>query len=114
MLMISQSSSEQSICFIVPEDAAARTLTALESAFEYDMLRHNVERVWGQDDVAILSVVGERMKGTPGIAVARFPCSIAYPRRCLTSLHISLARRYTGGTLEDRLFGCPRKGTRPE
>ena len=68
VLMISQSSSEQSICFIVPEDAAARTLQALEAAFEYDILRHNVERVWSQPDVAILSVVGEKMKGTPGIA----------------------------------------------
>ena len=68
VLMISQSSSEQSICFIVPEDAAACTLRALEAAFQYDMLRHNVERVWSQDNVAILAVVGERMKGTPGIA----------------------------------------------
>jgi len=68
VLMISQSSSEQSICFIVPEDAAARTLRALEAAFQYDILRHNIERIWSQDNVAILSVVGEKMKGTPGIA----------------------------------------------
>jgi len=72
VLMISQSSSEQSICFIVPEDAAARTLQALEAAFQYDMLRHNVERIWSQDNVAILAVVGERMKGTPGIAARLF------------------------------------------
>jgi aspartate kinase len=72
VLMISQSSSEQSICFIVPQDAAARTLKALEAAFQYDMLRHNIERVWSQDDVAILAVVGERMKGTHGIAARLF------------------------------------------
>jgi aspartokinase/homoserine dehydrogenase 1 len=68
VLMISQSSSEQSICFVVPQDAAARTLEALERAFEYDILRHNIEHAWSNDNVAILAVVGERMKGTPGIA----------------------------------------------
>jgi aspartate kinase len=68
VLMISQSSSEQSICFVVPEDAAACTLQALERAFEYDILRHNIEHAWSNDNVAILAVVGERMKGTPGIA----------------------------------------------
>jgi aspartate kinase len=68
VLMISQSSSEQSICFIVPGAASERTLQALRQAFESDMLRHNVERIWSQDDVAIVAVVGERMKGTVGIA----------------------------------------------
>ena len=68
VLMISQSSSEQSICFIVPRDAAVRTLKALRQAFEYDMLSHNIERIWSRDDVAILAVVGEKMKGVVGIA----------------------------------------------
>ena len=72
VLMISQSSSEQSICFVVPRDAAARTLQALERAFQYDILRHNVERVSSQDDVAILAIVGERMRGTVGIAARLF------------------------------------------
>ena len=72
VLMISQSSSEQSICFIVPREAAARTLRALRSAFRSDMLRHNVERIWSRDDVAIVAVVGEQMKGTVGIAARLF------------------------------------------
>lgn len=72
VLMISQSSSEQSICFIVPVEAARRTIQALNDAFEYDILRHNVERVWSVDDVAIIAVVGERMKGTVGIAARLF------------------------------------------
>ena len=72
VLMISQSSSEQSICFVVPVDAAARTIQALQRSFEYDILRHNVERIWNNDDVAIVAVVGERMKGTVGIATRLF------------------------------------------
>ena len=72
VLMISQSSSEQSICFIVPVDAAQQTIQALNRAFEYDILRHNVERIWSKDNVAIVAVVGERMKGTAGIAAKLF------------------------------------------
>jgi aspartate kinase len=72
VLMISQSSSEQSICFVVPMDAAQRTLEALEDAFEYDILRHNVEHIWSTDGVAIVAVVGERMKGVVGIAARVF------------------------------------------
>ena len=72
VLMISQSSSEQSICFVVPQDASQRTLQALTRAFQYDILRHNVEHIWSQDDVAILAVVGERMRGTVGIAARLF------------------------------------------
>jgi aspartokinase/homoserine dehydrogenase 1 len=72
VLMISQSSSEQSICFIVPRDAAGRANEALDRAFEYDILRHNIEHIWARDDVAIIAVVGERMKGTVGIAARLF------------------------------------------
>jgi aspartate kinase len=72
VLMFSQSSSEQSISFVVPSDASTRIQQALEQAFQYDLLRHNVERVWSQDDVAILAVVGEGMKGTIGVAAKLF------------------------------------------
>jgi aspartate kinase len=72
VLMISQSSSEQSICFVVPVDAAQRTIGALHRAFEYDILRHNVEHIWSKNDVAIVAVVGEGMKGTVGIASRLF------------------------------------------
>ncbi|MBN1640976.1 MAG: aspartate kinase [Anaerolineae bacterium] len=72
VLMISQSSSEQSICFVVPVESAQRTIDALHRAFEYDILRHNVEHIWSKDDVAIMAVVGERMKGTVGIASRLF------------------------------------------
>ena len=72
VLMISQSSSEQSICFVVPRDASLRTLAALRRAFQFDILRHNVEDIWSRDGVAILAVVGEGMNGTVGIAAQLF------------------------------------------
>ena len=68
VLMISQSSSEQSICFIIQQETVDRALKALEAAFETELARRNVDRIWAQDGVAIIAVVGSGMKGTPGIA----------------------------------------------
>ncbi|MFQ5812741.1 MAG: aspartate kinase [Anaerolineae bacterium] len=72
VLMISQSSSEQNICFVIRQEAVERALRALESAFELELARRNVDRIWAQDGVAIVAVVGAGMKGTPGIAAKVF------------------------------------------
>ncbi|MBM4466236.1 MAG: aspartate kinase [Chloroflexi bacterium] len=72
VLMISQSSSEQNICFVIRAEAVERALRALEAAFELELARRNVDRVWAQDKVAIVAAVGAGMKGTPGIAAKVF------------------------------------------
>jgi aspartokinase/homoserine dehydrogenase 1 len=71
-LMISQSSSEQNICFVIQQEATERALNALEECFESELARRNIDRVWAQDKVAIVAVVGAGMKGTPGIAAKVF------------------------------------------
>ena len=72
VLMISQSSSEQNICFVIRQETAERALRALEAAFETELARRNVDRIWAQEKVAIVAVVGAGMKGTPGIAAKVF------------------------------------------
>jgi len=72
VLMISQSSSEQNICFVVQQAANGRALRALEDEFELELARHNIDRIWAQGDVAIVAVVGAGMKGTPGIGAKVF------------------------------------------
>ncbi len=72
VLMISQSSSEQNICFVIRQDAVEDALSALESAFETELARRNVDRIWAQKGIAIIAVVGAGMKGTPGIAAKVF------------------------------------------
>jgi aspartokinase/homoserine dehydrogenase 1 len=68
VLMISQSSSEQSICFVIPQSASQRAIEALNRVFELELARHNIDRIWSADDVVIVSVVGAGMRGVPGIA----------------------------------------------
>jgi aspartate kinase len=72
VLMISQASSEQSICFVIRQADAARAIAALNRTFELELTRHNVDRIWAQDDVAIVAVVGAGMRGTPGIGAKVF------------------------------------------
>ena len=66
--MISQSSSEQSICFVVPQAAAPRVLHELETAFERELARKDIESIWADDDVVVVTVVGGAIKNTPGVA----------------------------------------------
>lgn len=72
VLMISQSSSEQNICFVINKEVSQRALSALEKAFELELAHRNIDRIWAQDDVVIIAAVGAGMRGTPGIAAKVF------------------------------------------
>jgi aspartate kinase len=66
--MISQASSEQSICFLVSADAAATVVDALKHDFRHELERHDIESIWSLDHVVIITVVGGAIQETPGIA----------------------------------------------
>jgi aspartate kinase len=68
ILMISQASSENNICFVVNSSEANRVVKALRATLEFDLLRGHIEDISADDSIAIVAVVGDRMKGTPGIA----------------------------------------------
>src|SRR5438067_3541944 len=70
--LISQASSEQSICFSVPEDQAERARRRLDEAFRREIERQEIDRVEIRAGVATLVVVGLGMAGTPGIAARVF------------------------------------------
>lgn len=72
VLLISQSSSENDICLIVESADAPQTLKALRSAFAADLKHHDVEHITVDSNIAIVAVVGEKMRGTPGIAGRTF------------------------------------------
>jgi len=72
VLMISQSSSEQNICFVIEANATARATAALDKEFELERLRHNIDRIWAEEKIAIVAMVGAGMKNTPSIAAKMF------------------------------------------
>lgn len=70
--MISQASSESSICFVVPEPEADHAVAALEAAFEPERKLHLIDRIDAEKRVALIAVVGLGMRGTSGIAARTF------------------------------------------
>ena len=72
VLLISQSSSQNDICFIVASADAKRTVDALREQFAQDLAHHKVEHISLDPLIAIVAVVGENMRGTVGMAGRTF------------------------------------------
>jgi aspartate kinase len=72
VLMISQSSSEQSICFVIPEDTVKPVIHAIEREMEIELHRRDIDRIWAQSDVVIVTVIGAGMRNTPGVSARVF------------------------------------------
>jgi len=66
--LISQASSEQSICFTIPSGASNEVLTSLEKEFQAELARRDIDHIWIMDDVVIVTAVGVGMRHTPGVA----------------------------------------------
>ncbi len=69
--MITQSSSEYSICFCVASANAARVDQALQEEFELELNNGFLEPVEYQQNLAIVSLIGDNMRTRKGLA-ARF------------------------------------------
>jgi aspartokinase/homoserine dehydrogenase 1 len=70
--MISQASSEASICFVLPSAEAAHAVAALEETFLLERKSKLIDRIRAENDVALIAVVGLGMRGRPGIAARTF------------------------------------------
>jgi aspartate kinase len=68
VVMISQASSEQSICFVVPFTTKDAVTHALEAEFHNDIARRDIDGITSSGACAIITVVGTGMRYTPGIA----------------------------------------------
>jgi aspartate kinase len=71
VLMISQASSENNICFVISSADAPRVMKALHGALDVELERGHIEEIEAEP-VAIVAAIGDRMRGTPGIAATVF------------------------------------------
>ncbi|HUG31459.1 MAG TPA: bifunctional aspartate kinase/homoserine dehydrogenase I [Acidimicrobiia bacterium] len=72
VVMISQGSSEHSICFAVPDIQADVARRAVEGAFAAERQRGLLRDIEVTKGCTILAAVGDGMSGTPGIAARLF------------------------------------------
>ncbi len=68
VLALSSSSYRQSFCFLVRTEELAHTVQALESALALELAHGYVRPLQVDEQVGLLAVVGEGMRGTPGLA----------------------------------------------
>jgi len=68
VILISQGSSEHSICCAIPQNQAGRARDVLQQAFERELAEGQIQSVEVTTDLAILAVVGDGMAGMPGVA----------------------------------------------
>jgi aspartokinase/homoserine dehydrogenase 1 len=68
VVLISQASSDHSICFAVMQRDASTVLKELTENLGYEIQRHFIERVFADQNCAIVSAVGDEMIGATGVA----------------------------------------------
>jgi aspartokinase/homoserine dehydrogenase 1 len=72
VILISQGSSEHSICFAIPESQAVRAEEAVRRAFDTELRDGQIQHVEIALGMSILAVVGDGMAGTHGVAAKVF------------------------------------------
>ena len=71
-MMFSQGSSEQHISLVVSRNDGEQTVKALRREFEGEIERRRIDRVASISEIAIIALVGEGIKGVPGVAARAF------------------------------------------
>lgn len=72
VILISQGSSEHSICFAIPQDQAEVAEGVVRRAFAVELREGQIQSVEVSRDCAILAVVGDGMAGSHGVAAKVF------------------------------------------
>ncbi|MEO0366265.1 MAG: bifunctional aspartate kinase/homoserine dehydrogenase I [Pseudomonadota bacterium] len=66
--LISQASSEHSVCFVVPDSLGPRAQAVIRAAFATEIEEGQIQSVAVTRDCSVVAVVGDSMSGTPGVA----------------------------------------------
>lgn len=68
IIMISQASSEHSICVVTKRAEAGRAIEVLEQNLTAEISKKRIQGIQKMDELEIIAVIGENMHGTPGIS----------------------------------------------
>ncbi len=72
VILITQASSEHSICIGVAQGDVQRAKDAIENTFAYEISKHQIDPVFIEKELAIIALVGEKMKSHQGISGKMF------------------------------------------
>ncbi len=72
VILITQASSEHTICFAIESKDAPKAKEAIEAEFVTEISTGKIDEVTVEDKAAIVAIIGENMRHMPGIAGAMF------------------------------------------
>ncbi|WP_179377014.1 bifunctional aspartate kinase/homoserine dehydrogenase I [Winogradskyella wichelsiae] len=72
IILITQSSSEHTICFGISENDAERAKSAIDAVFLYEISLHKIDPIVVETDLSIIAVIGDKMKNHQGISGKMF------------------------------------------
>jgi aspartokinase/homoserine dehydrogenase 1 len=72
VILISQASSEHSICLAVETKHASRAKAMIEQEFQYEIKGGEMDEVYAEGGLSIIAIVGEGMKHNPGTSGRMF------------------------------------------
>jgi aspartokinase/homoserine dehydrogenase 1 len=72
IILITQASSEHSICFAISPEQADLAKTAIEDEFSSEIKSSKIDEVNIQSGLSIVAIIGENMRNTPGISGKMF------------------------------------------
>lgn len=68
VILITQASSEHSLCIAVDSKETERARRAIEETFALEIKTRSIDLLSVEKNLSIVAIVGENMRGTPGIA----------------------------------------------
>ncbi|MCL2295388.1 MAG: aspartate kinase [Spirochaetes bacterium] len=68
MIMISQASSEHTICIVCLADDAKKAIALMKEDLSFELKSKAIEKFELKENLVIVSIIGENMRGTPGVA----------------------------------------------
>lgn len=72
VILITQASSEHSICFGIEDKDAKRAKEAIHNTFEFEISQHKIDPLLVENNLSIIALVGDRMKSHQGISGKMF------------------------------------------
>jgi len=72
LILISQASSEHSICFAIESSKTKQAKRAIDKEFQYEIRGNEMDEVKVEEELAIVAIVGENMKHNPGTSGRMF------------------------------------------
>ena len=85
--LITEASSEQSLCFAVPVEMTDCVIDVLERSLADEIQRRNIDRVWASEEVVIVTAVCPHMRHKLGVAGKVFSALAAHEVNVLAIAH---------------------------